>query len=250
MTQDVIWAGCVRLVSVQTESHCQFRPFPPHGNFHGLLTTFFHPILSLLPPSSPSASVTSNALPSPTLNEVISAVIHAYYIVEEQREAYKECVEGQSTFCDSDILTFGASAEADSIAALSSTAAKLEVRFNSDTVCFCWCRDRHRGEKGARRRRSTSRHMRHACRYSIDHALDVPREPTVWQYRVLWKSSGAGASRSISCKSIHSCVSGAGRPGNIRNHSCDHREQLSRHERKDPCFVAPYTHGKRFSFRL
>lgn len=74
-----------------------------------------------------AVEVTSRALPSPSLNQVIAAIYHAYFVVEEQRKAYEKCVDRQSVYCDSDIETFSATARVQSIESLALTAATLEV---------------------------------------------------------------------------------------------------------------------------
>lgn len=66
-------------------------------------------------------------IPSPTLTAVITAVVHAYYIVQEAREASVDCVARQSLYCDADIATFEVLARDDSVSSLSSTAATFEV---------------------------------------------------------------------------------------------------------------------------
>lgn len=66
-------------------------------------------------------------IPSPTLTQVITAIVHAYYIVKEQREASEDCVARQSTFCDSDIAAFEVSARDQVAGSLASTAATFEV---------------------------------------------------------------------------------------------------------------------------
>lgn len=78
-------------------------------------------------PAHPTADVTGMVIPSPTLSDVINAVAHAYYIVQEQREAGEACVAHQSLYCDSDIEVFEVLAREESVAALASTAATLEV---------------------------------------------------------------------------------------------------------------------------
>lgn len=81
-----------------------------------------------------AVGVTSDAVRSPSLSEVISVVTHAYYIVREQREEYGKCVARQSLYCDADLASFEVDARNESIAALASTAATLEV---SDEFFFC-----------------------------------------------------------------------------------------------------------------
>lgn len=71
--------------------------------------------------------ITSDVIPSPTLTEVITAVAHAYYVVQEEREASEECVARQSEYCDSDIEFFEVSARAEIEESLASTAATFEV---------------------------------------------------------------------------------------------------------------------------
>lgn len=71
--------------------------------------------------------VTSNAVGSPTLNEVISAIVHAYYIIEEQREASTNCVARQSVYCDSDLADFETSATGESAEKLALTEATYQV---------------------------------------------------------------------------------------------------------------------------
>lgn len=80
-----------------------------------------------------AVSVSSNAIPTPSLNEVISAVFHAYYIIREQREQYEECVERQSVYCDMDIETHAATAKEEILLSLSATAATYEV--SSLAIC-------------------------------------------------------------------------------------------------------------------
>lgn len=94
---------------------------------HAPRLTFF------VSPSSASTPVdlTSHVIPSPSLTDVITAVVHAYYIVQEQREASQECVARQSVYCDLDISTFEVLARDASVASLASTAATLEVRRRS-----------------------------------------------------------------------------------------------------------------------
>ncbi|CAM9490400.1 unnamed protein product [Ectocarpus fasciculatus] len=71
--------------------------------------------------------VTSGVIPSPSLTDVITSVVHAYYIVQEQREASQECVARQSVYCDLDISTFEVLARDASVASLASTAATFEI---------------------------------------------------------------------------------------------------------------------------
>lgn len=73
--------------------------------------------------------VTSSVVGSPTLNEVISAVVHAYYIIEEQREASKKCVDRQSVYCDSDLAAFEISATGEIAEKLALTEATYQVGF-------------------------------------------------------------------------------------------------------------------------
>lgn len=84
-----------------------------------------------------AADVTGSVIPSPTLSAVITAVVHAYYIVQEQRIAGEECVARQSVYCDSDIDVFEVSARDESVAALASTAATFEVSYIWCTVSEC-----------------------------------------------------------------------------------------------------------------
>ncbi|CBJ29864.1 conserved unknown protein [Ectocarpus siliculosus] len=71
--------------------------------------------------------VTGYVIPSPSLTDVITAVLHAYYIVQEQREANQECVARQSVYCDLDISNFEVLARDASVASLASTAATFEI---------------------------------------------------------------------------------------------------------------------------
>lgn len=94
-----------------------------------------HHVLTLLtqyppPPPlrrQPPVDVTSGVIPSPSLTDVISAVAHAYFIVQEEREASEDCVARQSVYCDSDIAEFEVTARSDVEESLASTAATFEV---------------------------------------------------------------------------------------------------------------------------
>lgn len=74
-----------------------------------------------------AVDVASNAVATPTLTEVITAVLHAHNIVEEQLDAYEKCVKRQSVYCDADLADYGETAKEDNVAALSATAATYEV---------------------------------------------------------------------------------------------------------------------------
>ena len=76
--------------------------------------------------------VTSGVIPSPTLTAVITAVAHAYFIVQEERGASEDCVARQSVYCDSDIEEFEATARVEIEESLASTAATFEV---SESLC-------------------------------------------------------------------------------------------------------------------
>lgn len=76
----------------------------------------------------PTASVGNVVLQSPSLNQVASTVLHAYYIIEEQRERYSACVDRQSIACDAEFSSFATTADEDTAEKLASTAVAFEVR--------------------------------------------------------------------------------------------------------------------------
>ncbi|CAM9421672.1 unnamed protein product, partial [Scytosiphon promiscuus] len=78
--------------------------------------------------------VTSQVIPSPALTAVVTAVVHAYYIVQEQREASEDCVARQSLYCDSDIAAFEIVAREESVSSLSSTAATFEIAVDAQAL--------------------------------------------------------------------------------------------------------------------
>lgn len=84
---------------------------------------------------NPTADVTGTVIPSPTFSAVVTAVAHAYYIIQEQREAGEACVARQSVYCDSDMEIFEVSARDESVAALASTTATFEV----SVMEYCRC---------------------------------------------------------------------------------------------------------------
>lgn len=74
-----------------------------------------------------AVDVTSNIVGSPTINEVISAVVHAYYIIEQQRNESTSCVARQSVYCDADLANFEISAAGEIAEKMALTAATYEV---------------------------------------------------------------------------------------------------------------------------
>ena len=76
------------------------------------------------------------SLISPTFHEVISVVVHAFRVIEEQREAHERCVVRQSVYCDDDMNNFEVLAREQAEASTATTAATLEVQVDLFVRCI------------------------------------------------------------------------------------------------------------------
>jgi len=78
-------------------------------------------------PDNPAAKITGLVLPVPSVKEVISAVSHAVNVTQEERDAYKTCVERQGAACDAELEKSTTKAREATTMLLASTAATLQV---------------------------------------------------------------------------------------------------------------------------